>query len=65
MSLLIDHIFFQGGVGQKMETAVEIGTVSVLVTGFVIGLRHALDADHLAAIGTMVTEKRSPWGLAV
>lgn len=48
-----------------METAVEIGTVSVLVTGFVIGLRHALDADHLAAIGTMVTEKRSPWGLAV
>ena len=48
-----------------METAIEVGSVGVLVTGFVIGLKHALDADHLAAIGTMVTEKRSPWGLAV
>lgn len=48
-----------------METLIGIGTVGVLATGFIIGLKHALDADHLVAIGTMVTERRSPWGLAV
>ena len=48
-----------------METLIGIGTVGVLATGFIIGLKHALDADHLVAIGTMVTEKRSPWGLAL
>lgn len=48
-----------------METLIGIGTAGVLVTGFIIGLKHALDADHLVAIGTMVTEKRSPWGFAL
>jgi hypothetical protein len=32
---------------------------SLIVLGFVLGLRHALDADHLAAISTMATERRS------
>ena len=48
-----------------METLFGFGSIGILITGFIIGLRHALDADHLAAIGTMVTEKRSPWGLAL
>ena len=32
---------------------------SLLVLGFVLGLRHALEADHVAAISTIVTERRS------
>src|SRR5262245_55196936 len=32
---------------------------SLVVLGFVLGLRHALEADHLAAISTIVTERRS------
>jgi high-affinity nickel-transport protein len=32
---------------------------SLVAVGFVLGLRHALDADHLAAISTIVTERRS------
>jgi high-affinity nickel-transport protein len=32
---------------------------SLLALGFVLGLRHAMEADHLAAISTIVTERRS------
>ena len=32
---------------------------SLVSLGFVLGLRHALEADHLAAISTIVTERRS------
>ena len=32
---------------------------SLVALGFVLGLRHALDADHLVAISTIVTERRS------
>jgi ABC-type nickel/cobalt efflux system permease component RcnA len=31
----------------------------MLTLGFVLGLRHALDADHLAAVSTFVSEERS------
>jgi MFS family permease len=34
---------------------------STLALGFVLGLRHALDADHLAAVSTFVSEERRPW----
>ncbi|HJZ78952.1 MAG TPA: sulfite exporter TauE/SafE family protein [Pyrinomonadaceae bacterium] len=33
--------------------------LSLLALGFVLGLKHALDADHLAAVSTMATERRS------
>lgn len=33
-------------------------TLSALGIGFVLGLKHALDADHLAAVAAMVSEKR-------
>ena len=45
---------------------------AVLALGFVLGLRHATDADHVVAITTLVTRERSPraalvlgafWGL--
>lgn len=32
---------------------------SLLAFGFVLGLKHALDADHLAAVSTMASERRS------
>jgi high-affinity nickel-transport protein len=36
-----------------------IGTT--LVLGFVLGLKHALDADHLAAVSTFASEEKNPW----
>ncbi len=35
--------------------------LAVLGLGFVLGLRHALDVDHLAAVSTIVSERRSLW----
>jgi len=32
---------------------------ATLTLGFVLGLRHALDADHVAAVSTFVTEERN------
>lgn len=34
---------------------------ATLALGFVLGLRHALDADHVAAVATFATEERSLW----
>ncbi len=45
---------------------------TTLALGFVLGLRHALDADHLAAVSALISEERNPlrssligvyWGL--
>ena len=38
-------------------TAVSVD--SLLALGFLLGLRHAIEADHLAAISTIVTQRRS------
>ena len=34
-------------------------TLTILSLGFVLGLRHALDADHLAALSTVLAERPS------
>jgi sulfite exporter TauE/SafE len=34
---------------------------ALLALGFVLGLRHALDVDHLAAVSTIVSQRRSVW----
>ena len=34
---------------------------ATLGIGFVLGLRHALDTDHLVAVGTLVARERSFW----
>ncbi|MCA1591715.1 MAG: hypothetical protein LC754_03495 [Acidobacteria bacterium] len=34
-------------------------TASVLALGFVFGLKHAVEADHLAAVSTIVSERKS------
>lgn len=38
--------------------------LAVLGLGFILGLRHALDADHIAAVGAMVSE-RPGWRTAL
>jgi hypothetical protein len=35
--------------------------LALLTFGFVLGLRHALDVDHLAAVSTIVKARRSVW----
>ena len=42
-----------------MELAPGLSTFSVLLIGFMLGLRHATEADHLAAVSTIVSEKKS------
>ncbi len=37
------------------------GSLSVLGLGFVLGLKHALDADHLVAVSTIVSERKNLW----
>lgn len=41
------------------------GSLAVLAIGFVFGLKHALDADHLVAVSTIVSEKNSPWSASL
>ncbi len=42
-----------------MELTPELSTFSVLLIGFLLGLHHAIEADHLAAVSTIVSEKKS------
>src|SRR3972149_10779598 len=46
--------------------------LSILILGFVLGIKHAFDPDHLVAVSTIVSEYRNPlraiwvgvsWGL--
>ena len=42
-----------------------VSTAAILGFGFLIGLKHATEADHLAAVSTMVSERRSLWSSAI
>ena len=42
-----------------MELTNGISSFSVLLIGFALGLQHATEADHLAAVSTIVSEKKS------
>lgn len=42
-----------------MQLSPELSTFSVLLIGFVLGLQHATEADHLAAVSTIVSEKKN------
>lgn len=44
-----------------MEFTPELSTFSILLIGFVLGLQHAVEADHLAAVSTIVSEKKNLW----
>jgi len=38
-----------------------VSAAAVLGSGFLIGLRHATEADHLAAVSTVVADRKSVW----
>jgi sulfite exporter TauE/SafE len=42
-----------------MQLTPELTTFSILTIGFVLGLQHATEADHLAAVSTIVSEKKN------
>jgi sulfite exporter TauE/SafE len=48
-----------------LETIGSLSTASVLSYGFVLGLKHAVEADHLAAVSTIVSERKSLLGSAL
>ena len=37
------------------------GALAALVLGFLLGLKHATDADHVVAVSTIVSEYRNAW----
>lgn len=39
--------------------------MAVLSFGFLLGLKHATEADHLAAVSTMVARRKSMWSAAL
>ena len=40
---------------------IESGAFAALVLGFLLGLKHATDADHVVAVSTIVNESRNAW----
>ena len=42
-----------------LEEAKSVSAMAILGLGLVIGLRHALDTDHLAAVSTIVSERKN------
>ncbi len=45
--------------GQDLETTATTSALGILALGLIIGLQHALDTDHLAAVSTIVSERRN------
>ena len=39
----------------------ETGLLAALILGFLLGLKHATDADHVVAVSTIVGESRNVW----
>lgn len=37
----------------------------ILMTGFLLGLEHAFEADHMVAVSTMVLQHKNPWRAAL
>lgn len=50
---------------ELIQTVFSGSTLAVLVGGFLLGLWHAHEADHLAAVATIVTERKSLWSSAI
>ncbi|MDH3494551.1 MAG: urease accessory protein [Acidobacteriota bacterium] len=48
-----------------LEITQELSFVTILVFGFVLGLKHAVEADHLAAVSTIVAQRKSVVGSAL
>ena len=44
---------------------VDFGFMTVLALGFVLGMKHALEADHVIAVSTIVSRDRTIWGSSI
>jgi len=42
-----------------------VSVISLLVFGFALGLKHATEADHLAAVSTIVSDRKSFWSASL
>ncbi len=42
-----------------MENVAELSMLWILTFGFILGLKHAVEADHLAAVSTIVAERKN------
>jgi sulfite exporter TauE/SafE len=42
-----------------MEPSTELSILAILAFGFILGLKHAVEADHLAAVSTIVAERKN------
>lgn len=42
-----------------LEITGELSVFTILALGFVLGLKHAVEADHLAAVSTIVAERKN------
>ncbi len=49
----------------SLEAVLRAGSLSILGLGFVLGLKHALDADHLVAVSTIVSERKGFWSSSI
>jgi ABC-type nickel/cobalt efflux system permease component RcnA len=47
------------------SSMVNAGALSILGFGFILGLKHALDSDHLIAVSTIVSERKGFWSSSV
>ena len=47
------------------KRATSITSLPVILLGFLLGMRHATDADHVIAVSTIVGRQRNAWGAAL
>lgn len=43
----------------NLSISSELSTITILLLGFLFGLKHAVEADHLAAVSTIVAERKN------
>lgn len=48
-----------------MDLSSGTSATAILLGGFVYGLRHALDADHLAAVSAIVSDRKNIWSSSI
>jgi high-affinity nickel-transport protein len=48
-----------------LDSSAMLSSFSILLIGFVLGMRHATDADHVVAVTTIVSDQPSLWRASV
>jgi len=54
-----------GFIAGKVSTMIAGTALSMLTLGFLLGLKHAIETDHVAAVATIVSQQRSIWRSSV